>query len=95
MVGLIPTTRGFSTCNGIEVAGLACASAAGGASLLGIAALIVGALIAFFLLATFVLAFTATSRREPDHARFRTPYPIAFNEDARPSRASRVKRPDQ
>jgi hypothetical protein len=95
LVGLIPTTRGFSRCNGIEVSGLAVASAAGGASLLGIAALIVGALIAFFLLATFVLASTATSRRETDHARTGTPFPIAFTEDARPSRARRVERPDQ
>ncbi len=95
LVGLIPTTRGYSKCNGPEVIILAVASAAGGASLLGIAALIIGALIAFFLLAIFVLASTATSRREMDDARARTPFPIAFIEDARPSRARRVKRPDR
>jgi hypothetical protein len=77
-VGLIPTTRGFSKCNGIEVIGLAIASGAGGASLLGIAALIIGALIPLIILATFVLALTATSRRETDHARTRTAFPIAL-----------------
>jgi hypothetical protein len=95
LVGLIPATRGFSKCNGTEVIGMAIASAAGGASLLGIAALIIGALIAFFLLATFVLASTSTSRRETDHARARTSFPIAFIGGARPSRARRVERPDQ
>ena len=45
LVGLIPTTRGFSRCNGPEVIGLAIATAASGASLLGVAALIIGALI--------------------------------------------------
>jgi hypothetical protein len=94
LVGLIPTTRGFSKCNGLEVIGLAIASAAGGASLLGIAALIVGALIAFFLLGTLLLASTATSRRETDHARIGTPFPIALTGGAEPSRARRVKRPD-
>jgi uncharacterized membrane protein YhaH (DUF805 family) len=78
LVGLIPTTRGFSKCNGIEVIGLAIASGAGGASLLGIAALIIGALILLIILATFVLAFTATSRRETDHAHTRTAFPIAL-----------------
>jgi hypothetical protein len=84
--GLSLTTRGFSRCNGTEVIGLAIASAAGGASLLGIAALIIGALILLIILATFVLASTATSRRETDHARSRTPFPIALAEVASRSR---------
>jgi hypothetical protein len=87
LVGLIPTTRGFSRCNGVEVFGLAIASAAGGASLLGIAALIIGALILLIILATFVLSSTATSRRETDHARTRPPFPIALAEVAGRSRA--------
>jgi hypothetical protein len=78
LIGLVPTTRGFSKCNGIEVAGLAVASAAGGVALLGIAALIIGALILLIILAAFVLASTATSRRETDHARTRTAFPIAL-----------------
>jgi hypothetical protein len=82
LVGLIPTTRGFSRCNGPEVIGLAIATAASGASLLGIAALMTGALILLIILATFVLASTATSRRETDHARTRPPYPIALAEAA-------------
>ena len=86
LAGLIPTTRGFSRCNGPEVIGLAIATAAGGASLLGIAALMTGALILLIILATFVLASTATSRRETDHARTRTPFPIALAEVASRSR---------
>ena len=77
LAALIPTTRGFSRCNGPEVIGLAIATAASGASLLGIAALMTGVLILLIILATFVLASTATSRRETDHARTRPPYPIA------------------
>jgi uncharacterized membrane protein YhaH (DUF805 family) len=87
LAGLIPTTRGFSRCNGPEVIGLALATAAGGASLLGIAALMTGALILLIILATFVLASTATSRRETDHERTRAPYPIALIEVASRSRA--------
>jgi hypothetical protein len=86
LVGLIPTTRGFSRCNGPEVTGLAIATAAGGALLLGIAALITGALILLIILATFILASTATSRRETDHARTRAPFPIALAEVASRSR---------
>ena len=86
LVGLIPTTRGFSRCNGPEVIGLAIAIAASGASLLGIAALITGALILLIILATFVLASTATSRRETDHARTRPPFSIALAEVASRSR---------
>jgi hypothetical protein len=82
LMGLMPTTRGFSKCNGIEVIGLAIATAAGAASLLGIAALLTGALILLIILATFVLTSTATSRRETDHARTRPPYPIALAEAA-------------
>jgi hypothetical protein len=86
LAGLIPTTRGFSRCNGPEVIGLAIATAASGASLLGIAALMTGALILLIILATFVLASTATSRRETDHARTRPPFPIALAEVASRSR---------
>jgi hypothetical protein len=86
LVGLIPTTRGFSRCNGPEVTGLAIATSAGGASLLGIAALITGALILLIILATFVLAFTA-SRRETDHARTTTSFPIALVDIASRPRA--------
>jgi hypothetical protein len=57
LVGLIPSTRGFSRCNGIEVTGFAIAAAAGAASLLGVATLIISALIGLIVLATFVLAF--------------------------------------
>jgi hypothetical protein len=88
LAGLIPTTRGFSRCNGPEVIGLAIATAASGASLLGIAALMTGALILLIILATFVLASTATSRRETDHARIRPPFPIALAEVASRSRTS-------
>jgi hypothetical protein len=87
LAGLIPTTRGFSRCNGPEVIGLALATAAGGASLLGIAALMTGALILLIILATLVLASTATSRRETDHARTRPPNPIALIEFASRPRA--------
>jgi hypothetical protein len=87
LMGLIPTTRGFSRCNGLEVIGLTVATAASGASLLGIAALITGALILLIILATFVLASTATSRRETDHARTTAPFPIALVEVASRSRA--------
>jgi hypothetical protein len=85
LAGLIPTTRGFSRCNGPEVIGLTTATATSGASLLGIAALITGALILLIILATFILASTA-SRRETDHARTRPPYPIALAEVAGRSR---------
>jgi hypothetical protein len=86
LVGLMPTTHGFSKCNGREVIGLTIAAAAGGASLLGIAALIIGALILLIIPATFVLAATTTSRRETDHARTRPPFPIALAEVASRSR---------
>jgi hypothetical protein len=86
LAGLIPTTRGFSRCNGPEVIGLAIATAASAASLLGIAALMTGALILLIIVATFVLASTATSRRETDHARTRPPFPIALAEVASRSR---------
>jgi uncharacterized membrane protein YhaH (DUF805 family) len=87
LAGLIPTTRGFSRCNGPEVVGLATATAASGASLLGIAALIIGAFILLIILATFVLSSTATSRRETDHERSRAHFPIALAEAAIRSRA--------
>jgi len=86
LVGLIPTTRGFSRCNGPEVIGLAAATATSGASLLGIAALMTGALILLIIPATFILASTATSRRETDHARSRAPFPIALVDVASRSR---------
>jgi uncharacterized membrane protein YhaH (DUF805 family) len=86
LAALIPTTRGFSRCNDIEVTGLTIVTAASGASLLGIAALMTGALILLIILATFVLASTATSRRETDHARTRPPYPITLVEAASRSR---------
>jgi hypothetical protein len=86
LIGLIPTTRGFSRCNGVEVIGLAIALAAGGAALLGIAALIIGALILLIVPAAFVFASTATSRRETDHARTTTPFPIALVDVASRSR---------
>jgi hypothetical protein len=86
LAALIPTTRGFSRCNGPEVIGLAIATAASGASLLGLAALMTGALILLIIPATFILASTATSRRETDHARIRPPYPIALVEVAGRSR---------
>jgi hypothetical protein len=95
LIALVPTTRGFSKCNGTEVIGLTVASAAGGVALLGIAALVIGAAIALIVLAIFVLAFTATSRRETDHARSRTRFPIAFATGANPARARPVERPDQ
>jgi hypothetical protein len=56
LLALIPTTRGFSKCNGIGAIGLAVASAAGGISLLGITALI-ASLVVLIILATLVLAF--------------------------------------
>jgi hypothetical protein len=86
LVGLMPTTRGFSRCNDVEVFGLAIALAAGGAALFGIAALLIGALILLLIPATFVLASTATSRRETDHARTRAPFPIALVDVAGRSR---------
>jgi uncharacterized membrane protein len=94
LLGLIPSTRGFSKCNGIEVIGLAVASAAGGASLLGIAALIIGALILFVLLVIFVLTSTATSREEIHDARPRTPFPLAPARSANRSRAHPVEHAD-
>ena len=95
LVALIPTTRGFSKCNGREVIGLSSAAAAGGAALLGLAALITGVLIVMLLFATLILASTATSRREIHDARLRTPFPISPTRGARPSGARRVERPDQ
>jgi uncharacterized membrane protein YhaH (DUF805 family) len=86
LVGLIPTTRGFSRCNGVEVIGLAIALAAGGTALLGAAALLIGAVILLIVLAAFVFAATATSRRETDHERTRPPFPIALAEVASRSR---------
>jgi hypothetical protein len=86
LVGLMPTTRGFSRCNGPEVIGLAAATATSGASLLGIAALMIGALVLLIIPATFILASTATSRRETDHARSRAPFPIALVDVASRSR---------
>jgi hypothetical protein len=86
LAGLIPTTRGFSRCNGPEVMGLTIATAASGTSLLGIAALMTGALILLIILATFVLASTATSRRETNHARTKPAFPIALAEVASRSR---------
>jgi hypothetical protein len=53
LIGLVPTTRGFSKCNGMEVVGVAVASAAGGFALLGTAALVVGAAIALIVLARY------------------------------------------
>jgi hypothetical protein len=82
----MPTTRGFFRCNGIEVIGLAIALAAGGAALLGVVALLIGALIVLIIMATFVLASTA-SRRETDHARTTTPFPIALVDVASRPRA--------
>jgi hypothetical protein len=91
LAGLIPTTRGFAKCNGIEITGLAIASAAGGVALLGVAVLVIGALIVLIVIATFLLAFTATSRREPDDARPRTPSPIAVPRDGDGTRARRAE----
>jgi hypothetical protein len=93
LAGLIPTTRGFARCNGIEITGLAIASAAGGVALLGVAALMIGTLIVLIVLATFLLAFTATSRREIDDARPRTPFPIAVPRRGEPTRARRAEPP--
>jgi hypothetical protein len=94
LAGLIPTTRGFAKCNAIEIVGLAIASAAGGVALLGIGALLIAAAIVLILLATFVLASTATSRREMEDARSRTPFPIAVPRGADPPRAHRVEPPN-
>jgi hypothetical protein len=55
LIALVPTTRGFSKCNGLEVIGLAIASAAGGVALLGIAALVIGAAMALIVLAILCL----------------------------------------
>jgi hypothetical protein len=95
LAGLIPSTRGFSKCNGKEVLGLTSGTAAGGASLLGIGALIIGASIALAVLAIFVITFTAASRREMDDARPRTPFPIAPIRGANSSRAHRAERSHQ
>jgi hypothetical protein len=94
LVGLIPSTRGFSRCNGVEVIGLALASVAGGASLLGVAALILASLVVLIILAIFVLAFTATSRREIHDARPRTPFPLVPARSANRSRAHPFERAD-
>jgi hypothetical protein len=90
LTALVPITRGFAKCNDIEIVGLTIASAAGGVALLGITALLIAAAIVLILLATFVLALTATSRREIDDARPRTPFPIAvprYGDDTRARRA--------
>jgi hypothetical protein len=91
LVGLVPTTRGFARCNAIEVVGVAIASAAGGVALLGVAALLMGFATALIVLATFVLASTATSRREIDDARPRTPFPIAVPRSGDTTRARRAE----
>src|SRR5215208_5552541 len=54
LIGLVPFTRGFSQCNGRQVAGVAVAAAAGVVALLGIAALIIGAAIGLIFLAAIV-----------------------------------------
>lgn len=54
LIGLLPFTRGFSQCNGRQVAGVAVAAAAGVVALLGIAALILGAAIGLIFLAAIV-----------------------------------------
>jgi hypothetical protein len=90
---LIPLTRGLAKCNSIELIGLVFSSAAGAAALLGIAALVIGALIVLIVIVTFLLAFTATSRREIDDARPRTPFPIAVPRGGDPPRARRVEPP--
>jgi hypothetical protein len=94
LAALIPPTRGFSECNSIEVIGLVITAAAGLAALLGMAALIIGAMIFLFLIATFVLASTATSRREMDYARARTPFPIAPSRGRNALEARRHGDPD-
>jgi hypothetical protein len=91
LVALIPSTRGFSRCNGLEASGVAIASAAGGVALLGVAALLIGFAIVMIVLTTFVLALTATSRREIDDARPRTPFPIAVPRDGDDTRARRAE----
>jgi hypothetical protein len=93
LTGLIPTTQGYARCNGIEIVGLAVASAAGSVALLGIGALLIAAAIVLILLLTFVLALTATSRRETEDARPRTPFPIAVPRGGDPPRARRVELP--
>jgi hypothetical protein len=57
LLGLVPTTRGLSQCNGAEAAGLGVAAVAGGAALLGIAALLLGAVIVLMIFAAFFTAF--------------------------------------
>jgi hypothetical protein len=59
LIGLVPFTRGFSQCNGRQVAGVAVASVAGVAALLGIAALIIGAAIGLIVLAVIVVIVTS------------------------------------
>jgi hypothetical protein len=64
LVGLVPSTRGLSKCNGRQVAGVAIASASGAVALLGIAALLVSAVIGLILLMAIlmiVFAFAETS----------------------------------
>jgi hypothetical protein len=90
---LVPFTRGLAQCNGWQIAGVAAASAAGATSLLGVAALMIGTLIVLLVFATFLLAFTATSRREIDDARPRTPFPIAVPRGGDPTRARRAEPP--
>ena len=57
LLGLAPSTRGLSECNGGEVVGLCVAAAAGGVALLGIAALLLGAGIVLTIFAAFFAAF--------------------------------------
>ena len=57
LLGLVPTTRGLSQCNGAEAAGLGVAATAGGAALIGIAALLLGAVIVLMIFAAFFTAF--------------------------------------
>lgn len=64
LVGLVPSTRGLSKCNGRQVAGVAIASASGAVALLGIAALLVSAVIGLIMLMAIlmiVFAFAETS----------------------------------
>jgi hypothetical protein len=93
LVALIPFTRGLSRCNTWQVAGLALAATAGCIALLGIAAVILGATIVMVTLAVFLLAFTATSGREMEDARPRTPFPIAVPRVGTPTRAHRAEPP--
>jgi hypothetical protein len=57
LLGLVPSTRGLSQCNGAEAAGVCASAVAGGAALLGIAALLLGAVIVLMIFAAFFTAF--------------------------------------